>query len=214
MRSIIAILCLSSMIAGCTVEPAFDTVPPTNSPDVKLSHEAGLGSATHIGRGYLISAAHVVGGRKSMKVRFADGQVTTAIALWSSKENDIALLRYEDHGQATQANLACRDPQDGEPIRAVGNPNGLENVALRGFVAGPPRQLGPWLLVAPTDMTLLPGMSGGGVYDEAGSMIGVSVGTMLWGVGGDEKTPPVPTWGRIGYVVGARTICDLLAREV
>lgn len=55
-------------------------------------------------------------------------------------------------------------------------------------------------------MTIIPGMSGGGVFNANGDVVGISVGTgiMQVGFGG--------SWIRIGIVVPGKTVCDLMGR--
>jgi S1-C subfamily serine protease len=189
-------------LAACSQESPFADFPPTNSPNVKVTAGDGMGSATHIGNGVLVSAAHVTAWNPSMKVRFEDGQVTTAEVLWWSDKYDVAVMRYENHGQAEAANLACREPVVGEGVHIVGNPMILDNITRWGRVSGTAQKVGPWAKASPTDITIQEGMSGGGVFsDDSGDMIGVAVGAMR-----------SPTGTTLSMIIPASVVCRWLAR--
>lgn len=206
MRTALAIL-MSLFVTACQPDTPFDAAPATNAPSVKIIlKKDNFGSGTHIGNGIVLTAAHVVGTETAVMVKFADGQIAEGQVLWTAKPFDIALIHYKDSGQASAAHLTCRDLADGEPIIAKGNPQDQDNLTMRGFVAGEARPYGPWAMVTPTDLTLINGMSGGGIFDAHGDLVGVTVGTMVL------RISMFPTWARVGYVVPGRTVCDMLAR--
>src|SRR5690606_33802673 len=164
------------------------------------------GSGTHIGNGYIISAAHVVGGRDEITIKTDDGEIHEAETLWLNTAYDLALIRMKDYGSIASANLACRVPQIGETITARGNPLAMEFITVWGKIAGKQTEFGPWKSVVITDIATVPGQSGGGVYDQDGNLVGVTVGVALAHVG---YTPSIVG---LGYIVSGRTVCNLLAR--
>lgn len=179
---------------------------PRALPVVKIDVTGGHGSGVHIGDGYVVTAAHVVENTKSVTVVSSTGAHSGAEVLWINKTYDIALLRVADVSGFQAAALACRVPQEGETLLAAGNPLSADFINLRGYVAGGEREMGSWKRVVPVDMGVIPGMSGGPVYDEDGSVVGISVGVMLMRLGfGASLT-------RIGLIVPAAAVCDLMGR--
>ncbi|MBB5664722.1 serine protease Do [Rhizobium leguminosarum] len=190
---------------------------PTTSEDsaVKISVADGLGSGVHIGGGNILTAAHVVGDQKTVKIKTLAGTEDDAAVLWVNKDYDVALI-HTDGNVSGSSELDCREPRFGEQLQAIGNPLGMEFIASFGRVAGTGRQTGPWKRVIVTDMTTVMGQSGGGVFANDGRVVGINVGVTLaplkgknW-YGGDSYTP---TMTGFGFVVPASVVCDLLARR-
>jgi len=203
MRALIAVVALAAaLLTACSL-------PARHAPAdamVKVITKGGHGSGFHIGNGYLITAAHVVGVAEKVSLKTSLGGSTEAEVLWSNKAYDIALLRLSGPAELQTAPLVCRVPQIGEAITAKGNPVTAEFITVWGRVAGSEREMGPWRSVVVTNIATVPGQSGGPVFDAGGNVIGVTVGVMASPVGFSVSLVG------IGYVVPARAVCDLLAR--
>lgn len=180
------------------------TPQPQPSSTVKVIVDAGHGSGVHIGDGFVVTAAHVVGDKSVVNLKLDSGGVQTAEVLWSNKDYDVALLRTKPTMRASQ--LSCRVASAGETIVARGNPASVEFVSAYGHVAGPERQFATWRRVLITDITTIPGMSGGGVFDERGEVVGIAVGVLVVPLGF------APSLTGFGTIVPSAAICDLLAR--
>ena len=171
------------------------------------SDRPGHGSAVHIGNGYLLTAAHVVGTAKQMTVRFSDASIVKAEVLWANPGKDIALLRFRDTGRVASSPLSCRVAEPGEHVTAIGNPIDAKfgQLTFEGRINGGIIQNdgGRW---QPSDMTVLPGMSGGGVLDDEGNVVGIVVATAIVPFG------MFPSWARIGLMVPAADVCELMGR--
>lgn len=175
-------------------------------PTVKIVKTNGHGSATNIGNGYFITAAHVVGSDVNVDIKTSSGATSQAEVIWSSAKYDVALMRSDIEGVGV-ADLECRTPTRGESIRLSGNPINLEYIDTYGVVAGDAMfNIGPWSESIPINAAIAPGMSGGGAFDDDGDLIGVNVGVMVMqvGMGGG----PVG----IGYVVPSSVVCMLMGR--
>lgn len=172
---------------------------------VKIIEGKSHGSGVHIGNGFVLTAAHVVGKSKTADLKLDDGTTRKAEVLWTNKGYDIALIRTSSAGMAASV-LACRSPNDGETITARGNPTILEFVDSYGRVAGNAREVGPWGSVIITDITTVPGMSGGGVFDASGHLIAITVGVMSAPAG------MFPSLSGFGTAVPGSTICSLMGR--
>lgn len=193
-------------LANCAASPAI--APPTNqaSHTVKLVLPSGHGSGVHIGNGYIVTAAHVVGGETGVKLKSSVGDVQRGTVLWANRAYDIALIKAERPARMASANLDCRNAEVGEHVTAEGNPATLEFVTAYGAVAGAPREMGPWKSAFVVDGTIVMGMSGGGVFDAKGNVVGIAAGVMSVPVGfGASLTG-------FGAVVPSSVVCTLLAR--
>lgn len=206
-----AVLATAVVILG-TVAVATPATPPkpavehvTDASVVFVSVDKGHGSGVHIGQGYVLTAAHVVDGATTIMLRTADGAPRPADVLWVNKTYDIALLKTDPTGIGA-ATLACRYAHTGEDIRAIGNPVSLEFVSSYGRIAGEVRQLGPWKSVLVTDITTVPGQSGGPVFDEGGALVGITVGVINVPLGISASLTG------FGTIVPSQAVCDLMAR--
>lgn len=198
-------------ILYATTTNAVQPPAPMSSYSVKLLGSKGHGSGTHFGNGYILTAAHVVGDAKSMRVKTDDGKMRYAKTLWSSKDYDIALLQTSPNGIGS-AHLSCRLLAEGEEIHADGNPLNMEFVSTNGRISGKARATDIHKLAYITDMTTVMGMSGGGVFDGMGNLVGVTsavaVAPMKMGASF------VPSLTGFGMAVPSSAVCLLLGRGV
>lgn len=182
------------------------SAPPMRGPVVKLLVNGGHGSAVHIGDGYLVTAAHVV--KDKITAKLDDDSTRETETLWVNAAYDIALLRIKDYSTIASANLACRVPTLNEDVFARGNPLRMEWITTRGWVAGKTLEVLPaWRSVIPLSLPLAGGMSGGGLFDSRGDLVGILVGAPLQPIGFGT------TLVGISYAVDGRSICNLLARS-
>lgn len=180
-------------------------IPTLPSPHVKVMMTNGHGSAVHIGNGYFITADHVPGREKTAVLVADDGSKRQAEVLWGNAAFDIALLRIkaEDADWLDAAELDCGAPIVGQKIKAFGNPNNIEAVFMSGEIVGGVREWEYWREMVPVDMTIIPGMSGGGVVNYyTGEVVGIAVGVMTDGF----------SLTGLGAIVPASTVCMLMGR--
>lgn len=177
---------------------------PLPSSTVKVVLSLGHGSGVHIGNGYIVTAAHVAGDKQTVTLKLDNGKEQAATVLWVNKAHDIALLRTD--ATMSASHLSCRVAAVGEALTARGNPAAAEFIAASGRVAGSEREFGPWKRVLITDMTTIPGMSGGGVFDVEGDVVGITVGVLVVPLGF------APSLTGFGTIVPSAAVCDLLAR--
>ncbi len=198
------------LIVAATSAAAYALLPPpalpaTESATVKIFPASGHGSGVHIGDGFIVTAAHVVGDAKEVQVKAKGGENRKADVLWVNKAYDIALLRTSSAGLGA-AKLSCRAVKAGDPIVAYGNPLKIEFVAAYGKIAGEPRETGPWKSVYVTDITTVMGQSGGGAFADNGYLIGITVGVMAAPIGFSGSLVGY------GFVVPSIAVCELLGR--
>lgn len=198
------------LVIAATSAAAYALLPPpapaaTETATVKIQISNGHGSGVHIGDGFILTAAHVVGDEKEAQVKAKGGAFNKADVLWVNKAHDIALLRTSSAGLGA-AHLSCRAVKIGDPIVAYGNPLQIEFVAAYGKIAGEPRKTGPWNAVYVTDITTVMGQSGGPVYTDGGDLIGITVGVMAAPIGFSGSLVG------FGFVVPSTAVCELLGR--
>lgn len=179
---------------------------PLLSANVKLLLDRGHGSAVFFAPNLLLTAAHVVENpSKRLDVRFKDGSIRKATVLWASKDSDIALLSADSSG-VELSKLNCSMPKIGDEITMAGNPVELEDIVAFGRVAGDERAIGHWKSVIVVAGPVIPGQSGGAVYNKDRELIGIAVGLVLFPVGFSGSATGY------GLVVPGPTLCQLLSR--
>jgi putative serine protease PepD len=133
------------------------------------------------GKGYIVTAAHVVDGASSIKVTFSDGTTRTATLSGEDNATDVAVLKIDPSGLTlhplklgSSASLGV-----GDAVAVIGSPFGYEESVSTGIVSGVDRtiQAPNGYTVAhaiQTDAALNPGNSGGPILDASGRVIGIA----------------------------------------
>lgn len=178
-----------------------------DSPFVKIKTDTGHGSGTHIGNGYILTAAHVVADKKEISVITATGRTRPATVLWANAAYDVALIVVENVRDMASAAIACREPVPGETVSAHGNPLHLEYITTWGRVARLSQTQSQWRHAFIADISVDAGMSGGALTDNAGQIVGIVVG----GVGSPSFMGGFVPHG-FAIIVPASTVCFLMGR--
>ena len=117
--------------------------------------------------GDIITAKHCVTGYDSFEVLTFDQRTYTAVVIATSSVHDLALIHID------RTNTAHFDPAQsvvqGEEISILGSPLGFTNTLTTGIVA---KVRGDDILV---DCGVLPGNSGGPVFNRDGNLVGIAV---------------------------------------
>lgn len=173
----------------------------------------GHGTGVVVGPNLLITAAHVVGTNNSVEITFANGRLATGRVLWSGRPgHDVALVEVTT-GNIAPAQVQCRKPSMGERIFTHGYPSGASKVTAWGRVASDVSPAGANIPEGAVmlDLTVIPGDSGGGVWNEHGELIGLvdAVITM--------PMPVIPfgtgvSLTGLSVMVGGPELCKLLGR--
>jgi S1-C subfamily serine protease len=179
---------------------------------VIINDTGGHGSGVSIGGGFYLTASHVANGKTArLDLKFHDGSIRKAELLWTSPESDIALMRADDAG-VSAANLVCHDTPTGEAIITKGNPFFIEFAESFGKTASPalrgdkkPKELRAFRAAQIMDTTVLPGQSGGPVFNSKGDLIGITVAVVNAPGFGLSPTG-------YGIMIPSSEVCRLLAR--
>jgi len=163
-----------------------------------IQTSTGHGSGVHIGNGYIITAQHVIGADKAstILVKTDDGRILSPEIMWANQDADVALLHVAGDGIAVRQ-IECRDPKVGDIITTYGSPLDLTFQAFTGRISGAIAKQSILGYVQPYDITFAPGMSGGGVIDANGRLVGIARATAGGGLA-------------IGLGVPGSTICLLM----
>lgn len=196
----------ATSFAYSTPSVAPELAPITDAAAVRILTKDGVGSGVSIGNGFIVTAAHVVGKDKAVKIKLRDGAGSDGEVLWSNTAYDIAMVRIGSRQQG--AAIDCGAAHVGDDIVSVGNPLGIDFVTAFGRIAGDPREHGPWKSVYVTDATTIMGMSGGPVFSVDGKLIGITVGVAIAPVVVDGTAYPSVTG--FGFVVPSSVVCELM----
>jgi len=175
---------------------------------VDIDHQ-GHGSATSLGSGFFLTAGHVTKGAKELTIRANEGYSFSAEILWQNNEYDVALLYVKDYAKFGSVPLSCADNYVGQAITITGNPQGAVFAKSWGRVSGlketglEERYEGMWKKLITLDIAAAPGVSGAGVINSNGEVVGILVAGMVT----DRGVFPYV------FAVPASVICHLMARS-
>ncbi len=152
--------------------------------------------------GYLMTAEHVVGADRTVKIRWSDGLETSGEVIRSDRRRDVALIKADPRGRSPLA-LRREAPQPGDTVFAIGAPIKLElqSTVTRG-VASANRIMDGFSFIQ-SDVTVDPGNSGGPLLNEKGEVLGFTdIGI---------RTADAPTG--LNFFVPIRDALDFLTLE-
>ena len=182
LAALIALALAPGVASAMTPQDLFAKVSPTIWV-VRAQHGAspvfGVGSAVAITPRLLVTACHVVTGATGVTIARDNGKRVVKIKMVThdpDHSRDLCLLTTDEPLPAVPAVIAPIDSvKVGEKVYAIGSPLGLELSLTDGLVSA--------LRVAPneklpdiqTSAPIAPGSSGGGLFDEDGRLVGVTV---------------------------------------
>ncbi len=150
--------------------------------EIRNGHGAGAGIIWRAD-GLIVTNAHVVAGRHSLKVILPDKRELPARVLAMDTKRDLAALAIEARDLPTIELGDSRSLKPGQWVMAVGHPWGIAGAVTAGIVIGSGAELpemrtdGRELIVVSLHMR--PGHSGGPLVDIDGRVIGIN--TMITG---------------------------------
>ncbi len=143
---------------------------------VQLTLDNGLGSGVIIDeRGYILTAAHVVGTTTELDVRLFDGSTVPGTVVGTHAPTDVAVVEIDGEG----LDLVVAPLADGDDVRvgqlavAVGSPFGFEQTVTAGIISAVDRVVNSVSMVQ-TDAPINPGNSGGPLIDLQGRVVGIN----------------------------------------
>lgn len=162
LTGIIALVVTSTLAAADTrsLDDAAVRIAPKGAP---IAH----GSGVHIGGGYVLTAAHVATPSK-------------ANVVWLNKEYDVALIRVPGIESQPKRAMSCEPTKVGDHITVSGWPGVLPLATMSGIVSSGvinDMKNMRWKSFVLSDFPGVEGMSGSGVLDANGDVVGIFVGT-------------------------------------
>jgi S1-C subfamily serine protease len=161
------------------LEPAAAAAKAIKPAVVQLETNTGLGSGFIFSDdGHILTAAHVVGGSRTVSVRLGDGRTVEGTVLGTDPNTDVAVVKIDPFEDMPIASLALGVPLDvGQSVLAVGSPFGLEQTVTAGIVSNVdvPVEVGPSVVpMVQTDASINQGNSGGALVDLKSRVIGIN----------------------------------------
>ncbi len=127
--------------------------------------------------GIIVTNKHVIAGALWITVRLEDGSELPAKVIAASRFIDLALLKVDAGHPLPTLQLGDGDAaRPGEPVLAIGDPQGVGTSLSAGIVSGTQRDLmnTPFDDYVQTDAAINHGNSGGPLIDSKGHVIGVN----------------------------------------
>jgi S1-C subfamily serine protease len=150
----------------------FDRVAPGV---VVVSAGASLGAGFAVAPGLVLTAAHVVAGRRDVAVTLRGGPtVSGTVVEIASGGLDVALVAVAAEDLPALALADASALRAGSVVAAVGHPDGSRWTLAVGLVAQDPADAADRRLLR-LQLPLRAGASGGPVVDRAGRVVGIAV---------------------------------------
>lgn len=159
-------------IESCS-DKATDDIGDMKDRTVRIETMAGSGSGVLVSPdGWILTAAHVVGGAKKVEVIFADGSEIKADVIRKVTRADAALLKADVQGIRC-SKMTKGLPDTGDDVLVIGSPLGeaLEQSVTKGIVSATREDKDVTLIQ--TDAAINPGNSGGPIYTGDGRVAGI-----------------------------------------
>lgn len=158
-------------------EPVADAAEVILPSVVHIETGSGLGSGVVYDEGLVMTAAHVVDGADTVRVRFADGEQVTGTVLGTADQVDIAVIEVP-RTDVPPATFNTEKPRVGQLAIAVGSPWGLESTVTSGIISAVDQtncSFETCSSMVQTDAAINPGNSGGALVDRDGQVVGINV---------------------------------------
>lgn len=189
-------------VASAMAEIATTLAQPQSLESVVVVHTAGgsKGTATHLGNGRFLTAAHVINGSENGTLTDWRGAKVPYVVVINHASSDVAVIQAQEPITLPSRTIDCRYPRIGEEVEVVGHPLQWSFVYSWGRVATGPTTVtgfGSGVFIA---MPVAQGHSGSAVLDRDGRIIGIVNAGM------------VDSGGNAGFTfsVSGRTICGVL----
>lgn len=140
---------------------------------------SGVGSGSVLDGGLVLTNAHIVAGSiDDVTVRTWDDQVLPGVVVGFDGERDLAVIEVEGLGGAT---FEVGEPEEGEKVRILARPGGVELEVLEATVVRLINATGDDIYgegdvsrgAMELSVDVLPGVSGAPVINDRGQLVGV-----------------------------------------
>ncbi len=147
-------------------------IATTSAAQSDASTLVSQGSAIAVTRSLLITNYHVVDGQRFVFIKQGE-RTFEATVVSADKASDRCVLSIKEEILIPVDGLrGFAELRVGEPVYTIGSPSGLESTLGQGIVSGLRTVRGQHLVQ--TTAQISPGSSGGGLFDDAGNLVGIT----------------------------------------
>lgn len=131
-----------------------------------------IGSGVVISPTEIVTNWHVISPGEHTEIVTFDGKHATASGAIVDIERDLCILTIEGVQLDAVHTRSARSMRVGEPVFSVGSPSGLSQSLAQGLVSGLRAESDTFVIQ--TTAAISPGSSGGGLFDGAGNLVGIT----------------------------------------
>ncbi|MDE2005617.1 MAG: trypsin-like peptidase domain-containing protein [Rhodospirillales bacterium] len=168
---------IAAKVAPAVVNIEVQTISKAGKPHELGERQQEVGSGFIIDpSGIIVTNKHVIEGAFQITVTLQDGTELPGRVIAAAKLVDLAVLKIDAGHPLPVLHLAPPDAvRPGDPVLAIGNPEGVGTSFSSGIVSGVDRDLmkTPFDDYVQTDAAINHGNSGGPLVDAAGQVVGV-----------------------------------------
>jgi len=161
-------------------KPLTDNINDVRASVVTIYAGDGHGSGFFISKkGYLLTNEHVVREANFVKVQLATGREILGDVIKVNSKRDVALIKVEE-SKVMALPIKNGELNIGNEVYAIGSPlaEDLKTSVSKGIISA--YRVRDNLKYIQSDVTILPGSSGGPLLDENGNVVGVSVSNIIF----------------------------------
>ena len=141
--------------------------------------QPGMGSGIiFTSEGHIITNHHVIANGGDISVWLFDKEDMTeykATIVGSDELSDIAILKIDLKNDFQYSVEWGEVPNFGDDIYVIGHPQGMIWSVSKGIVSNPDRYVStPWQRLIQSDALIMPGNSGGPLFDDEGKLVGIN----------------------------------------
>jgi Flp pilus assembly protein TadD len=127
--------------------------------------------------GYILTTAHQIVGVKDLKARTVTGETMTVDVVEAEKSLELALLKAERHLPVAAEIGGVGTLRSGASIFCISTPQNLDFSVVPGVISSTNRTLNDHPVLQ-ADLRVSPGSSGGPVFDNRGTLVGLIIGKL------------------------------------
>ena len=128
--------------------------------------------------GLIITNEHVIRGSRNLDVSFQDGSFYSGSVAASYPELDLAVVKIDGRNLPWLELKTDAKPAAGDEVIIIGNPLGITDVVMTGFITGDIKLKGWNVPVMMVKGPIKPGSSGSPVLNSDGQVIAIVFGTI------------------------------------